>query len=399
MAKKEPTQAPIPMSSPDLTAEERRAVAAVLQTPRLSMGPEAERFEAAVRAYVGVRHAVAVACGTAGLHLCLRALAIADGDLVLTTPFSFVASANVMLYERAVPVFADVDPETGNLDPALLAQAAADLRQGGEAARRWLPRFGARPEAPLKGILVVDVFGQPADYDRIAATAQAHGLPIIEDSCESLGSSYKGRAAGTLGDIAAFAFYPNKQMTTGEGGVVVTDRDDWARLVRALTNQGRAPGDSWLEHTYLGYNYRLDEMSAALGRIQMTRLEKLLAKRERVATWYRERLTGIPGVEPPAPCAATTRMSWFVYVVRLAKGIDRDAVIRRLSKLGIPSRPYFSPIHLQAYFVERFGYRRGDYPVAEDLGDRSLALPFSSVMRQGQVDRVTATLQEVLRTG
>lgn len=386
----------IPMSSPDLTAAERDAVAAVLRTPRLSMGPEEKGFEAAVAEYVGVEHAIAVNSGTSGLHICVRAASIGAQDLVITTPFSFVSSTNVLLYERAVPVFVDIDPQTGNPDPAQVAQAAQDLVQGGAAAARWLPRKGAEIPGPLKALLSVDVFGQPADYDRLEAVAEDHGIVLIEDSCEALGAVYKTRNAGTFGDGAVFAFYPNKQITTGEGGIVVTNREDWAVVARALRNQGRAPGDTWLSHTYLGYNYRIDEMSAALGRVQMGRLDDLLAKRAQVAAWYNERISEIPGIEVPQVIEDTTRMSWFVYVVRFAAEIDRDALVRQLGQRGIPARPYFAPIHLQAYMQERFGYRVGDYPVTEDLGRRSLALPFSSVMHEGQVERVCESLRELL---
>ncbi|NIS79954.1 MAG: polysaccharide biosynthesis protein [Anaerolineales bacterium] len=384
------------MSSPDLTEADREAVSQVLRTPRLSMGPQVEAFEMAVGEYVGAKYAIAVSSGTAGLHLCVRAAGISDGDWVITTPFSFVASANVLLYERATPVFVDVDPRTGNIDPELVARACEDLRRGGKTTKHWLPRKGASADGELRAILPVDVFGQPADYDHLIATARDHDLAILEDSCEAIGARYKGRSVGVLGDVGVFAFYPNKQVTTGEGGVVVTDRGDWAELIRALRNQGRAPGDTWLEHTYLGYNYRLDELSAALGRAQMARVEDLLQKRDRVASWYNERLAEIPGVEAPSPGPETTRMSWFVYVVRLDRGIDRQHVANLLAGQGIPSRPYFVPIHLQPYFVERFGYRQGDFPVVEELGLRSLALPFSGVMLEEQVDRVCQALRQVL---
>jgi dTDP-4-amino-4,6-dideoxygalactose transaminase len=386
----------VAMSSPDLSELERQAVAEVLQTPRLSMGPRLEAFEGAIAARVGLRHAIAVNSGTAGLHLCVRAAEIGEGDAVLTSPFSFVASSNALLYERAIPIFVDVDPVTGNLDPAQVAEAAADLAEGGRRAERWLPRRGAGNSTSLRGLLTVDVFGQPADHDPLMATARQHGLIVIEDSCEALGASYKGRPAGTLGDIAVFAFYPNKQITSGEGGMVVTDRDQMASMVRSLRNQGRAPGDTWLDHTFLGYNYRMDELNAALGHVQMTRLDELMAKRDAVAGWYFEQLASIPGVEPPVVVPNTTRMSWFVYVVRFAPGVDRDAVIRRLDTEGIPSRPYFKPIHLQPYVQQRFGTRAGDFPVAEDLGGRGLALPFSGVMRQDEVGLVCDTLRKVI---
>jgi dTDP-4-amino-4,6-dideoxygalactose transaminase len=384
------------MSSPDLTAAEREAVLAVLETPHLSMGSCIESFEAAFRAHTGLRHAIAVNSGTAGLHLCVRATGAQSGDWVITTPFSFVASANALLFENAVPVFVDVDERSGNIHPQQVAAAARDLSAGGAAAQRWLPRRGAHQPGRLRAILAVDVFGQPADYDPLQETARAHDLRLIEDSCEALGAEYKGRTVGTLGDYGVFAFYPNKQITTGEGGLIVTGDATAGQLMRALRNQGRAPGDTWLQHTFLGYNYRLDEMSAALGAAQMQRLDELLRKRDQVAGWYRARLERIPGVLPPQLEPFTTRVSWFVYVIRVERGIDRAALAQRLAQRGIPVRPYFLPIHLQPYMVERFGYQPGDFPVTEDLGARGLALPFSGVMSEEQVELVCRTLKQVL---
>lgn len=384
------------MSAPDLTDSEREAVAAVLRTPYLSMGPEIEAFEDSVARYIDARHAVAVNSGTAGLHLCVRAMDIGPGDYVITTPFSFVASANVLLYERAVPVFVDVEARTGNIDTAQVERAAVALKDRSSAAEEWLPRKGSEPGGRLKALLPVDVFGQPADYDELQRIASKYDLGILEDSCEAIGAVYRGKPAGMLGDAGVFAFYPNKQMTTAEGGIVITDQDEIAGVVRALRNQGRAPGDTWLEHTYLGYNYRLSELSAALGRSQMERLDELLDKRKRVAGWYAQRLESIDGVEVPQIVEATTRMSWFVYVIRLADGLDQAAFASALEQRGVPSRPYFAPIHLQPYFQERFGYQRGDFPVTEDLGARSLALPFSSVMPEVDVEYVCSAIQEVL---
>ena len=382
----------IPMSSPDLTDAEREAVAAVLRTPNLSMGAEIRAFEAAFREYSGCAHAIGVSSGTAGLHLCIRAAGIGPGDLVITTPFSFVASANVILFERAVPVFVDVDPVSGNMDPAFLRQAVQDLIEGGPQGEHWLPRAGASDSRPawerLKALLPVDVFGQPADMDPIQAVASEYGLTMIEDACEALGAEYKGRKAGTLGDFGVYAFYPNKQITTGEGAMIVTNDDQAAGLMQALRNQGRAPGDIWLQHTYLGYNYRLDEMSAALGRVQMSRLDELLQRRAQVARWYEDRLVEIPGVETQSILPSTNRMSWFVYVVRFAPEIDRDRLAARLEGHGVPARPYFLPIHLQPYMQQKFGYQAGDFPITEDLGRRGLALPFSGVMSEAQVDQV-----------
>lgn len=386
----------LPMSSPDLLDAEREAVARVLQTPNLSMGGEIVAFEQAIAAWTGSKHAIGVNSGTAALHLCVRAAGIQPGDLVITTPFSFVASTNAILFERGIPVYVDVDPLTGNLDPEQVNQAAYDLSAGGAAAQKWLPRHASVPPGPLKAILTVDVFGQPADADPILETAREYGLKVIEDSCEALGATYKGLPAGKLGDYGMFAFYPNKQITTGEGGMLVTDDDEAASLMRALRNQGRAPGDTWLQHTHLGYNYRMDEMSAALGRIQMGRLDELLDKRQMVADLYQERLVEIPGIEIPQVHPYTTRMSWFVYVIRLPQDVDREQMVARLGERGIPARPYFIPIHLQPYMVERFGYQPGDYPVTEELGRRGLALPFSGLMDEGQVDYVAAMLHELL---
>jgi dTDP-4-amino-4,6-dideoxygalactose transaminase len=385
------------MSSPDITDAERQAVAAVLQTPNLSMGGEIQGFEAAVQSYTGCHHAIGVNAGTAGLHLCVRAAGIAERDLVITTPFSFVASANALLFERAVPVFVDVDPVTGNIDVEQVRAAATDLAAGVAAARIWLPPKGTNGGSKLKALLPVDVFGQPADMDALNDTARSYGLKVIEDSCEALGAEYKGRKAGLLGDYGVFAFYPNKQITTGEGGCIVTNDANAASLMRALRNQGRAPGDTWLDHTYLGYNYRLDEMSAALGRVQMGRLDELLTKRQQVAEWYNAALSALPGVEAPRVAASTTRVSWFVYVVRFDAALDRDQIAKKLGQAGIPARPYFVPIHLQPYMVERFGYRPGMFPITEDLGRRGLALPFSGVMTHEQVEVVVDALRQALR--
>jgi dTDP-4-amino-4,6-dideoxygalactose transaminase len=385
------------MSSPDLADADRQAVLEVLNTPSLSMGPRILEFEQAFCDFSGRKHAMGVSSGTTGLHLCVRAAGIEPGDYVITTPFSFVASANVLLFENAVPVFVDVDARTGNIDPGLVAEAARDLVMGGEKAQEWLPRKGSEPNRSLKAILPVDVFGQPADLDPIRKVAQEYGLKVIEDSCEALGAEYKGRKVGTLGDYGVYAFYPNKQITTGEGGVIVTDDDQAADFMRALRNQGRAVGDTWLQHTYLGYNYRLDEMSAALGTAQMARLDELLNKREQVAAWYTERLAEMPEVETPSVEPFTTRMSWFVYVAIFDKSVDRDGLANALEARGVPVRPYFAPIHLQPYMIKRFGYRPGDFPVTENLGSRGLALPFSGVMSEAQVEHVCQTLRAVLR--
>jgi perosamine synthetase len=394
----------IPMSSPDITAAEIEAVNQVLQTPYLSIGPRIAEFEERFAAYVGTRHAVGVSSGTAGLHLCVIAAGISENDLVITTPFSFVASANVILYERAIPVFVDIDPKTLNIDPTLVAEAAHNLtrRQGDRGARR---QGDKETRGRLKAILPVHTFGQPADMDPILEVAREYGLAVIEDACEALGAEYKARRIGTQYAIrntqhaTVFAFYPNKQITTGEGGMIVTDRDDWGALFRSLRNQGRDVHDAWLNHSRLGYNYRMDEMSAALGLAQLGRIEELLSKRERVAQWYNERLKDVEGVQIPYIAPTTTRMSWFVYVIRLAPEIDRNAVMAALEEGGIPSRPYFTPIHLQPFYRERFGYRAGDFPVTEEVARSTLALPFSGVMAEEQVEYVCRHLPAAIRAG
>jgi perosamine synthetase len=390
------------MSSPDITEEDRDAVRSVINTTSLSMGPWIDRFEDTFRNLTGCRFAIAVNSGTAGLHLAIRAIGIQRGDIVLTTPFSFVASSNAILFENALPVYVDVDPLSGNMDTGQMTQAIEDLTTGGDRARHWLPRklpryfddSGREIQPRLTAILPIDVFGQPVDMDVIRASARKHHLPIIEDSCEALGAIYKTTPAGKTGDIGVFAFYPNKQITTGEGGMIITDNEGYARTMLALRNQGRAPGDNWLQHTLLGYNYRLDEMSAALGMSQMSRLDSRLAARQRVADLYKKHLAAIPEVEPLAMLPTTTRMSWFVYIVRLPRGADRVSIAGRLAEKGIPVRPYFLPIHLQPFMVERFGYQPGDYPVTEDLGERGLALPFSGVMKEDQVELVCHALRE-----
>jgi perosamine synthetase len=388
------TQLSIPMSSPDISAEDIAAVNAVLQTPVLSIGPQLEAFERAAAGCVGAHYGIGVSSGTAGLHLGVIAAGVEQGDLVITSPFSFIASANAILYERGVPIFIDVDPQTGNVDPAKVAEAAHDLVHGKSA--HWPPRAISNPQSKiqnLKSILPVHAFGQPADMDPILDVARQHRLSVIEDACEAIGAEYKGRKAGTLGDLGVFAFYPNKQMTTGEGGLIVTDDESWASLLRSLRNQGRDVFDAWLNHSRLGYNYRLDEMSAALGLSQIRRLDELLNKRAQVAAWYNTRLQNEELIEVPQIVATTTRMSWFVYVVRLRPPASRDEVMRGLQAAGVPSRPYFTPIHLQPYYREKFGYQRGDFPVTEYLGDVSLALPFSGVMTEEQVDYVCQQLR------
>jgi len=365
----------ISMSSQDISEADVKAVLDVLRSGRLALGPQTEAFEHALAQYVGVTHAVAVNSGTSALHLLVRALGLGPGDEVLVPSFTFAASVNAILYEGATPVFVEIEPETYNLDPE-------------DLARRVTPR--------TKAIMAVDVFGHPAAWDDILAVAQAHDLRIIDDACEALGAEYKGRKLGTFGDAATFAFYPNKQMTTGEGGIVVTNDGEIARLCRSMRNQGRGEMGAWLEHERLGYNYRMTEMSAALGVSQLARLETFLAKRAHVAELYTERLQALTAVRPPV-VKPGVRMSWFVYVVTLAEGTHRDTIMRRMANDGVPTRGYFAPIHTQPYISDRFGDLAGTLPLTEAVAQRTVALPFHNSLAESDIDAVVAALERALR--
>lgn len=362
----------VPASRPDITDVERRAVLEVLSGHTLSLGPKLQAFERALAEYVGVAHAVGVNSGTSALHLIVRALELRPGDEVITTPFSFVASANCLLYEGVRPVFVDIDPETLNLDASRI-----------EAAIRERTR----------AILAVDVFGHPADWNELERIAGLHDLKLIEDSAEALGALYHGRKAGSFGEAGVFGFYPNKQITTGEGGVVLTNNPELAALCRSMSNQGREAHDTWLTHGRLGYNYRLDELSAALGLAQLSRFEEILAAREHVAQLYQQRLAEIEEISLLTTQAAVRR-SWFVYVVKLDERIDRGRLMAYLAQHGVETRPYFSPIHLQPFYRERFGCREGDYPVAESISRRTLALPFYNRLSEQEIDHVVRCLKE-----
>jgi perosamine synthetase len=369
------TQARIPLAQPNIGALEEELVGEVLRSGMLALGPFAEEFERRVAELAGHRHGIAVSSGTAGLHLAIRALGIGPGDEVLTTPFSFVASANCVLFEGATPVFADIEEETLGLDPAQAEVAVTPH---------------------TRAVLPVDVFGHPCRLDAIAALAASSGLPLVEDACEALGSAMHGRPVGSWGDPSVFAFYPNKQITTGEGGMVVTSDDGLASRMRSLRNQGRDDDETWLRHVQLGFNYRMDEMSAALGVAQLRRREELKAGRDRVVAAYGERLAGFEWLVLPTALPGA-EVDWFLYVVRLDPRVDRDRLIGQLADDGVPSRPYFSPIHLQPFYRERFGFRPGDFPVTERVAAGTLALPFSSRLTDDQVDEVCASLLVAVR--
>ena len=369
----------IPMAQPWIGDRERELVAQVLSSDVLALGRFAETFEEQVAALVDRKFGVACSSGTAGLHMAIRALGIADGDEVITSPFSFVASANCLLYERAVPRFVDIDEATLGLDPDLVAAAAG-------------PR--------TKGILPVHVFGRPCQIGAIEQIADRRGWHLIEDACEALGSSTDGRPAGSFGDVSVFAFYPNKQVTTGEGGVVVTDDPELAATFRSLRNQGRDDSGTWLRHVRLGYNYRLDELSAAVGVAQLERIEELRAGRARVVSAYRAALERFEWLQLPDSGPGEV-VDWFVYVVRLAPWIDRTRLIGDLDEVGVPTRPYFSPLHLQPIYREAFGFRGGEFPVTERVAASTLALPFSARLPDGDVqyvaDMLEATVERQLR--
>lgn len=369
---------PIPLSSPDIGEVERRLVDEVMRSGHLAFGPMLTAFEREFAARFGARHAVAVSSGTAALHVAMIAAGVREGDEVITTPFSFVASANSILFERGTPVFVDIDPETLTMDPAATVAA---IEASAERGR-------------LRAVLPVHIFGLPAEMTAIMAAARRHGVPVIEDACEAIGAVADDLPAGHIGDAGVFGFYPNKQMTTGEGGVLLTDRDDWAALALSLRNQGRADDGSWLSHVRLGYNYRLDDLSAAVGLGQLRRLDELLAKREAVAQRYNALLRDVAGVTPLAPPRAGMTRSWFVYIVRLAPGLDRGRLMSALAKRGIASRAYFPAIHLQPLYRERFCFEPGMFPNAEAAAESLLALPFHGGLSPQDVERVCATVAE-----
>jgi perosamine synthetase len=366
----------IPLARPVLGEAEERAVLEVLRSRRISLGPAVAEFERRFAERTGAPHACAISSGTAGLHLALRAVGVSDGDEVLTSPFSFVASANAAIYERARPVFADIDPVTLNLDPAAAAAAV------GERTRALLP---------------VDIFGYPAQMAAFEKLAAQRGLAIVEDACEALGAVHAdGVPVGARGHPTAFGFYANKQLTTGEGGMVTLADPALKERIDSERNQGRAPDMSWLDHDRLGFNYRLSDVACALGIAQLERLEQMLAARASLAARYREALEGIEGLQLPCADRGEARRSWFVFVVQLPRGVERDATVSALAERGIQSKPYLPAIHLMSFYRERFGHREGEFPVCEDVAARSLALPFFPEMSEGQLARVTGELRVLL---
>jgi perosamine synthetase len=364
----------IPLAQPDIGEEEILLVNEVLRSGWLSMGPKVGKFEERFADYIGTKHAIAVNSGTSGLHLCVKSLGIKSGDEVITTPFSFVASSNSVLFEDGKPVFVDIDPDTLNMDVKKIEAAITEN---------------------TKAIMPVHVFGQPCEMDAILDIAKEHDLAVIEDACEAIGAEYNGRKAGTFGNASVFAFYPNKQMTTGEGAMIVTDDDNIAKLCRSLRNQGRSEDKEWLNHVRLGYNYRLDEMSCALGIGQLNRIEELLDKRAKVAEEYTRRLSGVESITTQY-LNQNVKMSWFVYVVQVSKEINRNKVMEYLKEHGVSCRPYFTPIHLQPFYREMFGYKETDFPICEKVCDYTIALPFYGNMDKETVGQVCSVLKDSL---
>ncbi len=365
----------VPLSSPWLDEREAELALDVLRSGRLSLGPTIDRFEEAFADAVGAPYAAAVSSGTAGLHLLCIAAGVGPGDEVITSPYSFVASANCAIYEGATPVFVDIDPRTLNLDPAAVADAVTDR---------------------TRAVVAVDIYGYPCELDELRAICERHGLALVEDACEALGARYRGRPIGSQGPSAVFAFYPNKQITTGEGGMVTTHSEDEWRLVRSLRNQGRADSGGWLEHARLGFNYRMDDIRAAIGLGQLEKLDEILERRAAVAARYTELLTDVDGLALPCADDDEHERSWFVYVVTLSSGTDREAVIEALDARGVQSARYLPCIHLQSYMQERYGFRAGLCPVAEDMSVRTLALPFHALLEAEDQEHVAVALKAAL---
>jgi len=369
----------VPLSRPDITEAEIEAVSEVLRTPNLSLGPKLAEFEKAFCQYVGRKYAVAVNSGTSGLFLCLEAMGIGRGDEVITTPFTFIATSNTIMMTGAKPVFVDIDPASLNIDSAKIEKAIT---------------------SKTKAIMPVEVFGNPAGMDKVCDIARKHNLRVVEDSCEGLGSILNGKKVGAFGDVCVFAFYPNKQMTTGEGGMILTDDEPLAQMCASLRNQGRGRGAGWLAHQRLGYNYRLCDINCALGIVQLSRLEEFVEKRRAVARMYKQLLAGDDRIEVPDEPKGV-RMSWFVFVIRLRKGYtktQRDALLKKLIGRGIQAGNYFPPVHLQPFMVEQFGYKEGDFPITESVCERTIALPFHNNLSAEEAGLVCKELRACLDT-
>lgn len=403
----------IPLSQPDITELELKYICDVLRTPNLSLGPNLSKFEENIARYVGSKYAIAVNSGTSGLHLCIKALGLSEGDKVITTSFSFIASANCLLYEKVVPIFVDIDYNTLNISP--------------DKIEEYIEKSIAKErDFKIKAILPVHVFGQPCEMDRIIEIANRYNLIIIEDACEALGAEYPfdsnsalykhisknsssnsslfhdstvgWRKVGTIGKVGVFAFYPNKQITTGEGGVIVTDDKELACLFRSLRNQGRTENNKWLSHVRIGYNYRLSDINCALGLAQLERINEILQKRAEIAKLYNEILKDLENIKIPF-ISPKSKMSWFVYVVQLDDSFSkeqRDKILKGLYEREIGCNNYFPPIHLQPIYVKMFGYQKGILPITEYVSERTIALPFHNNLKEEEIEYVCKSLKQEL---
>ena len=412
----------IHLSRPDINELDKEKVLEVLNTPNLSLGPKLSEFEKKFSDYIGTKYTIAVNSGTSGLHLCIKSLDLKYGDEVLTTPFSFIASANCILFERAKPVFVDIDEKTLNIDINQLEEKIRELRSGHKI---------------LKAVLPVHIFGRPCEMDEIMELASRYDLYVIEDACEAVGAEYltensqflsggstayaknhnpgsiqgdKGyksredrriwKKVGAFGDCGVFAFYPNKQMTTGEGGMIVTDDEKIYKLCRSMRNQGRSEDGAWLQHERLGFNYRISDINCALGIAQLERIDEILARRERATRSYNEHLKDVEELILPH-FEENKKISWFVYVVRLQDKYsreDRDWILEKLKEKGIGCSNYFSPIHLQPLYLKMFGYKEGDFPVTEKVSERTIALPFFNNLKKEEIGYVCENLLTIIRT-
>ncbi|WP_096439219.1 DegT/DnrJ/EryC1/StrS family aminotransferase [Alteribacter populi] len=365
----------VPLSRPDISELEKQYVNEVLDSGQLSMGEKTKRFEALFRERFGARYSVAMNSGTSALHVAVKSLGLKEGDEVITTPYSFIASGNCLLYEGVKPVFVDIDPLTLNMNTIKIEEAVT---------------------AKTKAILAVHIFGQPCQMDDVRRVAQKYGLVVIEDACEAIGAEWKKEHAGRMGDAGVFAFYPNKQMTTGEGGILLTDREDVYKMAAALRNQGRSLTSDWLDHDYVGYNYRMSELQAAVGVGQMERLNEILAKRDRAADRYLQLIkqSQLPVTTPELIKGG--KMSWFVFIVVLPKSVNREKIITSLLKEGVQSKPYFPSIHLQKSFCKKFGDQAGRFPYSEEMSARTLAIPFYSTITEREQAFVIKALKKAL---
>jgi perosamine synthetase len=364
----------IPIAKPHIDEKDIEGVKKVLESGMLSLGPKLSEFEEKFAEFIGTKYAIAVSSGTSGLHLCMKALNLKEDDEIITSPFSFISSSNCILYEKAKPVFVDINEQTKNIDPEQIEKAIT-------------PK--------TKAILPVHIFGEPCDMESIIKIAEKYKIPVIEDACEAIGTIYNGKKVGSFGLASVFAFYANKQMTTGEGGIVCTNNEMVYNLCKSLRNQGRAEDMQWLDHNKLGFNYRLNDLSCSLGITQLQKIDFLIKEKEVLAKKYNEILLDIPNIKLPKE---TEHKSWFVYTINLDQKYNRDKIIKEMQKRGIATKPYLPSIHLQKFYRDTFNYKEGDFPVSEKISNTSLALPFFIGLKDDEINYIKQNLKEVLQS-